>query len=243
MKSYFSQQLYRETKVLLNMYTQNVCTSKYFLYRMTEKIRWQSNLGGLLSIILLKTGPARRSDQFAQDVIQSGLDNPEGCRLHNFSMQPVPPPDCPHGEEVFLWFLCCFSLYPSPLILHHAPRGGAWLCLLNGPSLLIGAGELLVGPSKLSLVQAEQAQLAHLPLTEQVLQPLDSLVALRNLLCFIIFFFLNGRLKTRLRISFLSINTSCHPKSKLLRNKRKCGSFGLCSDTCKLQPIFCEWPS
>jgi len=55
---------------------------------------------------------ALRSDWAAQGIIQSSLEIVQGRRLDSPSGQPVPLPDCPHGENVLQAEPLFFQLMP-----------------------------------------------------------------------------------------------------------------------------------
>lgn len=46
-----------------------------------------------------EAGRALRPGVVAWGFIQSGLENLQGQKLHNLSVQPVPPLCCPYGEK------------------------------------------------------------------------------------------------------------------------------------------------
>lgn len=49
-----------------------------------------------------EAGRALRPGEVAWGLIQLGLENLQGQKLHNLSVQPVPPLCCPYGEKVVL---------------------------------------------------------------------------------------------------------------------------------------------
>jgi len=50
----------------------------------------------------IPAGSAMGSDHAAQGLIQLGLVNFEGLRMHSFSGQPAPLLDCPPNEDISL---------------------------------------------------------------------------------------------------------------------------------------------
>lgn len=58
-----------------------------------------------------QTGSAMSSDQAAQGLIQSGLENFQGWSWHSLSGQPAPLPACPHRENSSPY------IQPEPLVL------------------------------------------------------------------------------------------------------------------------------
>lgn len=55
-----------------------------------------------------------RSEQVAQGLIQAGLENFQGRRVHNISVQPTSLLKCPHGKK-------SFSLYPVWIYFSFCP--------------------------------------------------------------------------------------------------------------------------
>lgn len=87
------------------------------------RIIWQFRLkrtsGGVFSNLLPKAGSALMSDQVAQDIIQSGLENLQG-RVYN-SGQPAPLFGCCHSKKVLSYIVktscvstvaCCQFIFP-----------------------------------------------------------------------------------------------------------------------------------
>lgn len=119
------------------------------------------------------------SDKVAQGFMQLGLEKLQGWRLHSVFGQPLPWPDCSHGEKVFP------CIQPEPFLFQSMSVAScplSMLCCEEPDSIFLLTSPKVLGraagfPLKLCLLQAEEAQFLQPLLTEQAFQSPPSLGA------------------------------------------------------------------